>query len=141
MAGNRRGRGGKRSGAQGKAYGNRTDLNTQAPRATSGGREYGEKGAAEARQRAVPLPAASTSNGAPRPAPPTGPTAAPPVPLTAPSQNPGQPVTAGLGLGAGGGPEMLAAGGGSGLLQDQLRALFRLWPNDDLARLVDETSG
>lgn len=138
MAGNRRGRGGKRSGAQGKAYGNRTDLNTQAPRATSGGREYGEKGAAEARQRAVPLPG---GGGAASVGPPAGPTAAPPVPLTAPSQNPGQPVTAGLGLGAGGGPEMLAAGGGSGLLQDQLRALFRLWPNDDLARLVDETSG
>lgn len=131
----RRGRGGRRQGQPGQAYGNRKDLN-QAPRATSGGREYGEKGAAEQRQQAAPLPRQA--------APPTPTQAASalaprgPLPLTAPSTMPGQPVTAGLPIGAGAGPDILGASMGSQQpVTEQLLALYRQYPTPDLARIVE----
>lgn len=132
---NRRGRGGKRSGQPGKAYGQRADLN-QAPRVASGGKDYGEVGEAEARQQAVPLP---RQQPVPTPAQAQA-AAAPntPPPLTAPSTMPGQPVTAGLPIGAGPGPSALAMDTTSTLPEvEQLLAIYRAHPTVELARLIE----
>lgn len=113
-------RGGRRSGAPGKAYPNRSDM-TQAPRAASG-QEYGKAKAQLDAQRAMPLSAT--------PPPPTVDV----TPISAESQRSGEPITAGLPVGAGPGPQ---AGGPYALSPvDELRAIFQAYPNDDLAELL-----
>lgn len=88
-------RGGKRTGVQGKAYSNRSDLNAgpriDAPR----GQPYGVAGQQIAAQQQMPMAAP--------PAP------APPVALGAPTTRPDEPVQAGLSLGPGPGPESIPA--------------------------------
>ena len=84
----RSGRGGRRTGTPGKAYGNRTDLNAAAlPVTTAPGQEYGAQTAQANAQRAVPMASGDI----------TAPGAASPV--SAPGGTPqGQPspVSAGL---------------------------------------------
>jgi hypothetical protein len=126
MPGKRGSRGGKRQGAPGKAYTNRSDLN-QAPRAVPG-QEYGTAGAQLASQSAVPMAG-------------PGKTLPQPVPLTAPTGRPGEPLTAGIAGGAGAGPEALLSPGGTAPDDDAegfLRALHRQYPNSDIARLIAE---
>lgn len=133
----RRGRGGRRTGSPGQAYANRSDL-TQAPTAAPA-REYGDRKRQIEAQEAVPLPQAP-----PTPAPGQAPmnrqvdlSALPAV--GGMSNRPDEPVTTGIPSGPGAGPEALASAA-PGLLQEQLRALYRLFPNDDLARLVDRSA-
>jgi hypothetical protein len=113
-------RGGRRQGRSGANYSNRTDLQTGArlPIATGPSQQYGQRAAAEAQQRAIPL----RRPGVPGPAPDAfGPPPAPPPPLTAPTAAPDEPVTAGSAFGPGPGPEALGAGGRR--LSDLLTAL------------------
>lgn len=134
----RRGRGGRRQGQPGQAYGNRSDL-TQAPTATHA-REYGDRKAQIEAQQAVPLPRAA-------PAPSGGgggSVAAPAVDLSTlpqiggPSTRPGEPVTAGLPVGPGAGPEALGIPAGPGDTErEQLLAVFRMNPTPALARLIE----
>ena len=51
----RTGRGGVRQGTPGTAYGNRTDLNAALPVQAATGQGYGEAGAQQAAQRAIPV--------------------------------------------------------------------------------------
>lgn len=98
-------RGGRRSGAPGKAYGNRTDLNAQrAPVAIPGQNRYGAQAAQVRAQEAVPagptpVPTANVSaaGNTPRPAAPLTPV----IPLDAPTMRPNEPLTAGVDIGAG----------------------------------------
>lgn len=85
-------RGGRRQGAPGKAYLNRTDL------ATNRAPQSGTDTAAAGGVRAPAAPAA----------PPTPYTTPDMVPdLTDPTARPGEPVTHGLSFGPGGGPEAI----------------------------------
>lgn len=93
----RAGKGGKRSGAQGTAYSNRTDLNMNKalPIQAATGQGYGEAGAQRAAQRAIPLQGQNAGMPAPAPAPsapagmPTEPTAVNPVAATPTLDEPG----------------------------------------------------
>lgn len=98
-------RGGRRAGAPGKAYGNRSDLNTNRAPVRIGGQAYGMQAEQVRAQQAVPVGPTPTV-GVPSPAPaPTGtpaPTAL--IPLDAPTMRPNEPVTAGSPSGPGPGP-------------------------------------
>lgn len=104
----RRGRsGGKRTGAVGKAYSNRSDLNGPQPISAAPGQQYGARGAQEAAQAAVPM-------GTPEVAPPQfagRPEGMAPAgslgDLFADSTRPDEDVMNGARLGPGGGPEIL----------------------------------
>jgi hypothetical protein len=93
--------GGKRQGTPGKSYSNRTDLSTNYAPSTptqtpaSGG---------------VPVPSGGGGQAAPPEQPQswTSPDAVPA--LDDPTARPGEPVTHGLGIGPGGGPEVLGLG-------------------------------
>lgn len=100
------GRGGKRRGAPGVAYPNRTDMR-QAPRAVPG-QPYGEAGAQLRSQAQMPL-ATTAGVGQAMAPPPTGsPLPGELGPLTAPTNRPNEPLTAGLAAGPGPGPEIMA---------------------------------
>jgi hypothetical protein len=115
-------RGGRRTGAPGAAYSNRTDLNQNRtlPIQAAPGQPYGQAGAQIAAQRALPLASAP----APAPVAPSAP-AAPPVmpgsltPLTAPTTRPNEPLTAGIDSGPGPGSAVLGLNAG-----DTLRSLL-----------------
>jgi len=108
----RSGRGGRREGVAGKAYGQRQDLN--APKlavAAAPGQQYGARKAQEDAQRSVPMgsppvprPASTPPAGAPEGVPAAGGLGD----LFAPTARPGEPVTAGADAGAG--PGMAALG-------------------------------
>jgi hypothetical protein len=102
------------------------------------GQTYGEAGKQMAAQRAVPMGSAPTD---------VAPTATPrPVPgtlgsLTRPTERPSEPITAGAPFGAG--PSPMAAGipmptGDQALAE--LRAIYSMYPNDDLADLIDSAT-
>lgn len=134
----RKRQGGPRQGAQGSAYGNRTDLNQGVRVAT--GQPYGQASAQEAAQRAVPLPAAPRVQAAPpQPAPAALPGAA--GPFTRATERPGEPLTAGLSIGPGPGPEAVVGRWGGLSQNDQLiaelKGLYGAFPSDDIARLLD----
>ena len=113
------------------AYANRTDLNSSAMTPQYGG----VKALADA-QKAVPMGAS--------------PVAAPqiqrPVPgaagsLTRPTERPNEPITAGANFGPG--PNAVQAGipiprGDQALAE--LRAIYAMYPNDDLADLIDSAT-
>lgn len=141
-------RGGRRTGAPGTAYSNRTDLNPAVPIKAAPGQQYGAAKAQIEAQRAVPIARPATDvvtpmrTGGPEA---SSPASGPPVPLPgqlmpldAPSQRPGEPVTAGLPVGPGAGPEALGplAGGGEDVGM-QLRAIYSRFPNEDLRSLLE----
>jgi hypothetical protein len=139
-------RGGRRSGAPGTAYSNRTDLNV--PAAAASGQTYGKRSKQMAAQRALPMarpatdavPVASPQAATPAPQGPPAPAVMPGqvVPLTAPSQRPDEPVTAGLPLGAGAGPEALGPlAGASNDVAMELRAIYARFPNEDIRSLLE----
>jgi hypothetical protein len=113
-------RGGRRSGAPGKAYANRSDLSVNkgpVPVGNFAGSNvpYGT-GAALAESQAQ-MPVSSPQAPAPTAGPPglPGQPQAPPGPAPgslgdfhAPTERPGEPITHGLPSGPGGGPEVLA---------------------------------
>jgi hypothetical protein len=97
------------------------------------GQTYGEAGKQMAAQRAVPMGAPPTE--VQRPVPGTLGS------LTRPTERPMEPITAGAPFGAGMGP--VAAGipqptGDNAL--EELRMIFQMFPNDDLADLIDSYS-
>lgn len=137
-------RGGRRSGAPGKAYANRTDLNKSDALAkkTVPGQAYGA--AQQQREAQSVIPVAGTPAPAPRVTPPSsgsGAVAGGPLPgalgFTDPSARPNEPVTAGVPVGPGPGPQALS------LMQDnedvllQLREAYRLYPNAETRRLIE----
>ena len=125
--------GGMRVGAPGTAYPNRSDLNPAQtlPARAAAGQTYGTAGQQLAAQQQVPMapqplvgfPGAGPTAPplpAPPPAQPVGPGGGPPPglpaivpgglgPYAGPTQRPDEPVTAGAPIGAGPGPEALAA--------------------------------
>jgi len=118
-------RGGKRNRIPGASYGNRTDLNAQ-PVRTAPGQAYGTAGAQAAAQQQMPL--------AQQPAPPAAGAAPVPSPSPAPplgglydaSMRTDEPLQAGLD-GA-----MTSPTG-----RDLLLALYRQYPNPDLAAAIE----
>lgn len=141
-------RGGRRTGAPGKAYSNRSDLNTVVPIKAAPGQQYGAAKAQIDAQKAVPIARPSTdavpqggsaSPGASSPASgPAGPLPGQLVPLDAPTQRPGEPVTAGLPVGPGPGREVLGPLAGEGEdVAMQLRAIYARFPNEDLRSLLE----
>lgn len=110
----RTGKGGSRSGAPGKSYTNRTDLNTNKalPTTTVPNQPYGVAQQQQAAQAAIPMAggppiAAATSAPSSQPAPPPSIMPGDLTSLGAPSARPGEPVTAGMPTGPGPGPEAL----------------------------------
>jgi hypothetical protein len=119
----RKGRGGSRQGASGKAYAQRSDLNENRQAVVSPpSQEYGQRVALERQQAAMPMAEMSR-----------------PTPLFAPSERADEPVTAGLPMGAGPGPEVLPGGGDPTVAR--LRALYALHPSPDLRRLLAWAEG
>lgn len=136
-------RGGRRQGAPGRAYSNRSDLNgPQVLPPTAGpSQQYGQRAAQLAAQRAMPM-----ASGPAAPSPAAGP--APDVrteaqnfqmpqvtALDAPSERPGEPVTTGLAVGPGAGPEVLPGAPDDTI--EQLRAVYRMFPTNDLRELIE----
>lgn len=117
-------------------YSNRTDLQNPAAKmaATAAkGQAYGEAGAQIASQQAVPMGAAPTDMVSPGIAPGSmgG--------LSRPTERPAEPITAGADFGPG--PTMAQAGIATTLpgfneTLEELKVLFRQFPNDDLAGLL-----
>lgn len=100
-------RGGSRNGAVGKAYANRTDLQTGSkplPITAVPGQPYGAAGQQMAAQASVPM--APTSIAPAQPEAPMGTMAGELPSLMAPSDRPHEPLTHGLAVGPGGGPEV-----------------------------------
>ena len=139
-------RGGRRQGASGTAYANRSDLTGQKlPIATQPGAPYGESTQLRQAQRAVPM---ASTPAAPAPAPPTpapGGAAGSLAdilgglrPLTGPSRT-SNPVTHGLPVGPGAGPEVLSTPSGDYL--GQLRAIYAQYPTEALRELIAFNSG
>jgi len=147
----RTGRGGAREGTPGTAYGNRTDLNAAMPVQAATGQGYGQAGAQQAAQRAIPVAPQQVSVApaqAPAQAAPAQPTTItgqmPSLPsypgelkFDHPTDRPDEPITAGLPIGDGAGPEamhtftptvgrsldmMASAPGASAMLMDLARA-------------------
>jgi len=132
----RTGRGGARSGAPGKSYGNRSDL-AQAPRAAPS-KTYGDGAASLRAQEAVPLPAAPGAGALGSAGAPQGPMPGE-MPFSRPSDRPGEPVTAGLPVGAGPGPN--AAMPSVDPVIETLRAAYRAFPNESIGALLEAAGG
>lgn len=130
-------RGGRRTGAPGVSYPNRRDLQV-APRAAPG-QTYGEAGAQLAAQRAQPIAAPpQPAPAAPASGPPgsTGPIPGSLGRLDRDSDRPDIPVTAGAALGPGPGMEALRTAGDDDL--DEMRALYRRFPSEELRQIIEE---
>lgn len=131
-------RGGRRAGAPGARYGNRTDLQNGPrvlPATAVPNQTYGQAGTQLAAQRAIPM-----ASGPALPAPQTVAPAAPltppvqPIPLDAPTSNPAEHVMTGAPVGPGAGPEALSFQGTEGRYQsarDQVIMLARSQPQND----------
>ena len=109
-------RGGRRAGAKGGNYPNRSDLRTP-PEPT--GLPYGDRAKLNAARAAVPMgppPAAAAPSGGgaglPPQAAPAGPSPGD-LPFLHPTQRPNEPVTAGIPQGPGPGPEVLTMNQGN----------------------------
>lgn len=141
-------RGGARQGTPGRAYSNRSDL--QAVK-TGPSRQYGERAAAEAAQRALPMAGrptvpppiavgaspATSNSGAPALGS-SGPQPGQLTPLSAPTQRPNEPLTAGLAFGPGAGPEAnpFGAVGSSDDAVLALRAAYNAYPSEELRAIL-----
>lgn len=127
--------GGRRTGTQGKAYGNRTDLNeNRQPIRVATGQPYGARAEQVAAQQAVPLPAAPPVRVSP-PGPALGSFGA----FDRPTERPDEPWTAGLKVGPGAGPEVVSTPFTLSADEDvvaRLRGLYQAFPNDDIERLL-----
>lgn len=135
----RNGQGGRRQGAPGKAYPNRTDMNqNRQPVTVASGQPYGARQEQVAAQRALPLPAAPPVPAPPPPAPGALPGGR--GPFTRPTEYPNEPLTAGMSIGPGPGPEALAMRGGLSMDDEivaRLRGLYQAFPSSDIERLLD----
>jgi hypothetical protein len=105
------------------------------PVTTATNQQYGMRAAQRASQQAVPMGKSTTSEmPEPKRIKPGSLT-----PLDAPTGRPNEPITAGANFGAG--PNAMAAGIPTNSMGDEtldeLRAIFSLYPNTDLALLID----
>jgi hypothetical protein len=117
-------RGGRRAGTPGTTYTNRTDLNTnRQPVQVATNQPYGVAGQQAAAQRAVPLPEQAPV--------PSG-------PFDRPTDRPHEPVTAGIDLGPGQDSSALNPAQIDDDFASQLRAVYQVYPNNDLLRLIEE---
>jgi hypothetical protein len=117
------------------AYANRTDLNNAANRVARSvvpGQTYGKATQQMEAQRAVPMGSAPTDTPVQRPTPGTLGS------LTRRTERPSEPITTGASFGAGPGPiaSGIPAPTGDNALEE-LRAIYQMFPNDDLADLID----
>ena len=143
-------RGGRRQGAPGQSYGQRSDLN--APKIMSvPGQTYGKQAEQVAAQRAIPMgpppsasmpPPAAPAPGAAAPgagAPPPMPMPGGLTPLDAPSERPDEPVTAGMAMGAGAGAEAnpFSAYGDADDAALALRQAYAAYPSEDLRAILE----
>jgi hypothetical protein len=131
-------RGGKRAGTPGKAYGNRTDMN-QAQAKQFVGQSYGTAAKQAEVQASVPSgPTPGPSAGPQGAQAPAGPVT-PPGALGAfdrPTERPGTPITNGLPSGPGAGPEALGLTKKTDPVTLQIRALFQMYPTQELADIL-----
>jgi hypothetical protein len=114
-------RGGRRSGKPGANYSNRSDLQNAprlAPTAQTG-QPYGTAGQQLDAQSVLPM-------------------APPPISLSAPTTRPNEPVTSGLPTGPGPGPEVLSNAQSPDPTIAELRALYALYPNRELAEILED---
>ena len=122
------------------AYANRTDLQNPAQkiaRQVAPGQTYGEGAAQMRSQQAVPMGRSPVEAAPQRPRPVPGTIGA----LTRPTERPNEPITAGAPFGPGPGPEVMGAASVSGnAALDELRMIYQMFPNDDLADLLDAYS-
>lgn len=122
------------------AYANRTDLQNPAQkiaRQVAPGQTYGEGAAQMRSQQAVPMGRSPVETAPQRPRPVPGTIGA----LTRPTERPNEPITAGAPFGPGPGPEVMGAASVSGnAALDELRMIYQMFPNDDLADLLDAYS-
>ena len=119
-------------------YPNRSDLRNPATRKVSfTGQTYGQAAQQASSQQAVSPGSAPSDVAAQQ--------VARPVPgaqsLTRPTERPGEPITAGADIGAG--PNAMQAGLTPRMIPedpvlDELRALYSMFPNDDLANLLSK---
>lgn len=117
-------RGGRRGGAQGVKYPNRSDLRTgPLPVSAPQGLPYGDRQKLVAAQRAVPMGPAPTPGLSAQPVPAPGPVPGA-NPLIAPTQRPNEPITHGLPIGPGAGPEALTGVGQAGFAQQNVANLL-----------------
>lgn len=110
-------RGGPRQGQPGKAYTNRSDLNTapSQPVRVATGQAYGVAGAQAASQQAVPLPQTPPPAVAPQSAHEAAAAFAMPAfgAFDRPTERPDEPLTHGAPVGPGAGPEIMPGMGGA----------------------------
>lgn len=138
-------RGGRRGGTPGKAYPNRSDLQTAQPVSTVPNQPYGQAGQQAEAQKVAPLagkgagmpPPPAAAGGGQGPMPPQmGP---PPKPLDAPTDKPGQPLMAGAPIGPGPGPEALPnVQQPTDVLGLFLREMYRAEPSEDIRQLIQQ---
>jgi hypothetical protein len=121
-----------------KEYSNRTDLQNptkKVARQAAKGQAYGKAGEQMSSQRAVPVAPSPTTVAPRRPAVAPGSMGA----FDRPTEAPDEPLTAGVDFGPGMGSRAAGIpptmGLGDPVLQELL-ALYRSYPNDDLANLI-----
>lgn len=140
--------GGRRRPKPGKAYAQRTDLNTNRaplPVEAASGQAYGMRKAQEDAQRAVPLSAPpgppQPTRGAVAPAPLPGELG---DPLRA-TDRPAEFLTSGIDSGPGPGSEALWPAGsppnGGERFMDELGAIYSRFPSEALREMIEELSG
>ena len=121
-------------------YANRTDLQNPAQkiaRQVAPGQTYGKATQQMEAQRAVPMGRSPVETAAQAPRPVPGTLGA----LTRPTERPNEPITAGATFGPGPGPEVMGFASTSGnAALDELRMIYQMYPNDDLADLLDAYS-
>lgn len=123
-------------------YPNRSDLRNPATRKVRfTGQTYGQGAAQERAQRAVAPGSAPSQIQAQRSAGGQAPMRPGERPLLRPTERPDEPVTAGANFGAG--PNAAQAGIRPRLIPEDnvletLRALYALYPNDDLAAMLSK---
>lgn len=125
-----------------KQYSNRTDLQNPAKKVAKQavkGQAYGQAGQQLAAQSAVPMAPPPTQGGAPVQYSRPGTLGA----LVRPTEAPSEPVTAGAAFGPGATP--LQAGvlprmSSETDVMERIRAIYALYPNDDLANLIESFS-
>ena len=106
------------------------------------GQTYGKRKQQEDAQRAVPMGRAPVEMQAQQAAQVRRPTPNAPGSLTAPTARPNEPITAGAPFGPGNGP--VAAGipmlpPSADNVIEELKAIYQMFPNGDLADLIDST--
>lgn len=105
------------------------------PVTTATNQQYGMRAAQRASQQAVPMSKSPTDE--PAKIARTKPGSL--TPLSAPSARPNEPITAGANFGAGPNAEQsgIPSGPTGDDVLDELRAIFTIYPNSDIASLID----